>query len=405
MEKPCSILHLDLDAFFCAVEALRNPSLEGKAFAVGGMPEGRGVIASCSYAARRYGIRSAMPMVQAFRLCPHLIAVRHHGDYGRYSRKVMDLLDSITPNVEQISIDECFIDATDLGDTHRAAKEIQTRIKDELSLPSSLGGASSKLVAKIATSVSKDQPTTDDWPYAILIVPPGEEPSFLAPLPVSVMWGVGPKTAEQMESIGLRTLGDVQARDADELEASFGSYGPRLREFAFGIDEREVEPTGVGAKSVSHETTFATDLTDQDRLHSILLSLSQRVGKSIRGEGITCRTVAIKLRWSDFTTITRRVTLAEGTDLDRDIYASAKRLFEKAWGSERPIRLLGVAVSQLEAGGQQMSLWGGNDSPSQRMQIAFDDLRDRFGGRKARWGREVKHARDDDDEAWWEGDA
>lgn len=409
MPKPRTILHLDLDAFFCAVEVIRDPSVDGKAFAVGGTPEGRGVVASCSYAARRFGVRSAMPMAQALRLCPGLQVVSHHGGYGSYSRKVMTLLDRVTPYVEQISIDECFIDVTDIGEpSEQVARRIQTMIYDELKLPCSLGGATSKLVAKIATNVGKDRVETDGWPNAVLVVPAGEEPSFLAPLPVRAMWGVGPKTAERMEGLGIRTLGDLQRQGPDELESRFGSYGRKLHAFSHGIDDRAVDPSGEAAKSISHETTFSEDIGEADRLHAVLLSLSQLVGRSLRDDGLTCRTVAIKLRWADFKTITRRVTMPDSMDLDQDLYRAAKQLFDKAWHTGRPVRLLGVAASHLGRSGQQLSLWQSGDDRGHRMQAALDSVRDKFGGGKTKWGQELKQRefdREDPDDAWWEADA
>jgi DNA polymerase-4 len=409
MPVPRTILHLDLDAFFCAVEVIRDPSLDGKAFAVGGTPEGRGVVASCSYAARRFGVRSAMPMAQALRLCPGLSVVSHHGGYGSYSRKVMTLLDRVTPYVEQISIDECFIDVTDIEKpAERVARRIQAMIYEELKLPSSLGGATSKLVAKIATNVGKDRTETVGWPNAVLVVPPGDEPSFLAPMPVRAMWGVGPKTAERMESLGIITLGDLQNLDADELESKLGSYGRKLHAFSRGIDDRVVDPGGEAAKSISHETTFAEDIGEADRLHAVLLSLSQLVGRSLRDDELTCRTVAIKLRWADFKTITRRVTFRDGTDLDQDLYRAAKQLFDKAWHRGQRVRLLGVAASHLASSGQQLSLWHSGDDRGHRMQAALDSVRDKFGGKKTKWGQELKQREFDEEdleEGWWEADA
>jgi len=409
MTESRTILHLDLDAFFCAVEVIRDPSLEGQPFAVGGTPEGRGVVASCSYAARKFGVRSAMPMGQALRLCPGLKVVSQHGGYGSYSKKVMVLLDAVTPYVEQISIDECFIDVTDIdAPANTVARRIQRRIQDELRLPSSLGGATSKLVAKIATNVGKDRAQTDGWPNAVLIVPPGEERAFLAPLPVRAMWGVGPKMAERLEAQGIRTLADLQCLGDDALEARFGSTGRKFHAHACGIDERGVEPGGEAAKSISHETTFAEDLHEAGRLHAVLLRLSQLVGRSLRDGGLTCRTVTIKLRWSDFKTITRRVTFRDGTDLDHDLYRAAKRLFDNAWQPGQRVRLLGVGASQLSDGGQQLSLWQSGDDRDHRMQAALDTVRDRFGGGKTRWGQELNQrgfVAEEDDDAWWEADA
>jgi DNA polymerase-4 len=386
------ILHLDLDAFFCAVEVLRNPSLDGKPFAVGGSADGRGVVSSCSYAARRFGVRSAMPMGQALRRCPGLIAVPLGGGYDRMSKNVMTILDSLTPYVEQISIDEAFIDVTDIPqDLEAIARKIQTRVCEELCLPCSLGGASNKLVAKIATNVGKDSADTDRWPNAVLIIPSGKESEFLAPLPIRAMWGVGPKSAERLEQSGIRKLGDLHGLSDQILESKLGSYGHKLKQFAMGIDDRPVSTEDHEAKSISSETTFDEDIDDWDRLHTALLSLSQRVGRSLRDDSLVGRTIAIKLRWSDFRTITRRVTLADATDLDQSVYAAAKVLFEKAWQPGHPVRLLGVGVSSLDAGGQQLSLFSQRDDKAHRVQEALDDLRDRFGTSKTRWGREYSH--------------
>jgi len=391
MSEPRKILHLDLDAFFCAVEVLRDPSLDGKAFAVGGSAEGRGVVSSCSYAARKFGVRSAMPMGQALRRCPHLIAVPHGGGYGRLSRKVMAELDSLTPYVEQISIDEAFIDVTDIpGDSETIARDIQRRIKDQVRLPCSLGGATSKLVAKIATNVGKAS-VDRYWPNAVHLIPAGEEARFLAPLPVQEMWGVGPKSAERLQKSGIRKLGDLQHWTDASLEAKLGSFGPELKRRALGVDDRPVVSEGREAKSISSETTFDEDIGDRDRLHAVLLSLSQRVGRSLRDDGVVARTVTVKLRWSDFTTITRRITIPDPTDLDLPIYSAAKSLFDKAWAKGRPVRLLGVGTSNLETGGQQLSLFSQADDREHRVQEALDDLRDRFGSAKTKWGREHSH--------------
>ncbi|HKZ68683.1 MAG TPA: DNA polymerase IV, partial [Anaerolineales bacterium] len=208
---PRKILHLDLDAFFCAVEEQRDPSLRGKPFAVGGKPEERGVVASCSYAARQVGVRSAMPMSRALKLCPGLLIVSaRHRAYGQTSDKVMAVLHDLTPLVEQISIDEAFLDVSDLPQSAEAiARELQRTIRDQLNLPASLGVATNKLVAKIATDVGKAAARTGDYPSAVMVVPPGEEAAFLAPLPAIALWGVGPKTADQLARLGLKTIGDI----------------------------------------------------------------------------------------------------------------------------------------------------------------------------------------------------
>src|SRR5512136_1454240 len=221
---PRTILHLDLDAFFCAVEELHDPSLRGKPFAVGGSPEGRGVIASCSYAARRFGVRSAMPTSRALRLCPDLLVISHHrGNYGEMSDKVMQRLADLSPLVEQISIDEAFVDISDLqADSELITRRLQKRVNDELGLPCSVGVASNKLVAKIATEVGKKTAQKEAPPNAVTVVPPGTEAAFLAPLPAEMLWGVGPKTAARLLERGIKTIGDIASHSPEELQRWFG---------------------------------------------------------------------------------------------------------------------------------------------------------------------------------------
>ncbi|MCJ7733471.1 MAG: DNA polymerase IV, partial [Anaerolineales bacterium] len=232
------ILHLDLDAFFCAVEEIKDPGLRGKAFAVGGSPSGRGVVTSCSYPARKMGVRSAMPTAKALQLCPNLILVsRNHHDYGRYSDLVMEQLGRVSDQVEQISIDEAFLDITDLGPSPKAIGiQLQQTILQELNLPNSVGIASNKLVAKIATGVGKMAAGGDGPPNAITIVPPGEERSFLAPLPVDMLWGVGPKTKERLERYNIYTIGDLASYPEVELAEKFGKHGYDLSRRSKGID-------------------------------------------------------------------------------------------------------------------------------------------------------------------------
>lgn len=256
--EPRTIIHLDLDQFFCAVEEQRDTSLRGKTFAVGGRPEGRGVVASASYAARAFGVRSAMPMAQAVRLCPELIVVRP--DFAAYraaSQQVMARLHTLTELVEQISIDEAFLDATALdADGAGIAARLQQTIRDDLALSCSLGVAGNKLVAKIATDVGKSMARRGAIPSAICVVPPGEEAQFLAPLPATALWGVGPKTAEKLASMGIVTVGDIANWPAADLARRFGQHGADLARRARGIDPRPIV-TERAAKSISQETTFA----------------------------------------------------------------------------------------------------------------------------------------------------
>jgi DNA polymerase IV len=378
---PRKILHLDLDAFFCAVEEIRDPTLRGKPFAVGGQPNARGVVASCSYPARQYGVRSAMPMSQAVRRCPNLIIISHNfGAYRQFSEKVMARLHDLTPDVEQISIDEAFLDVTLLRDDAEAvARQLQAVIRADLDLPCSLGVATNKLVAKIANNIGKAQQGGDAPPNAITVVPPGSEAAFLAPLPVGELWGVGPKTAEELQRIGIRTIGDLAARSSAELTRRFGKHGGDMALRARGIDERPVENEG-DAKSVSKETTFTRDVTEKDKLEATLRALSDAVGRRLRADGLSGRTVKIKLRWSDFTTLTRQISLPQPTHHDDTIYEAARTLLLKTWTQGQPVRLIGVGVSGFEEMAVQRGFWDAPERPQDaRLEAALDKLHERYG--------------------------
>lgn len=386
-----AILHLDLDAFFCAVEEQRDPSLRGKAFAVGGRPDQRGVVASCSYAARQFGVRSAMPMSQAVRICPDLLIVPQHFDlYRAASQAVMARLNDATPLVEQISIDEAFLDVTGLphaGDV--MARRLQAEIRDDLGLPCSFGVASSKLVAKIANNIGKAGARGSGPPNAITVVKPGQEAAFLAPLPITELWGVGPKTAQRLNRMGIRTIGDLAQRQEAELARLFGKNGADMARHARGIDERPVQ-SDHEARSISKETTFTHDVRDSIALKRTLRALADGVGRQLRKSGLRGTTVKVKLRWSDFTTLTRQTTLHQPVDQDGEIYAAALEVFEQTWTPGRTVRLLGVGVSGLEeAGARQLSLW--EDQHSRKLQSTLDDLRDRFGDKMVRRGTDFKH--------------
>lgn len=354
---PRKIIHLDLDAFFCAVEELHNPRLAGRAFAVGGRPEQRGVVASCSYAARKHGVHSAMPMAQAVKQCPGLIVLpARHGEYSRVSRQVMERLHRLTPLVEQISIDEAFLDATALDmDSHGIASALQVTIREELSLPCSLGAATNKLVAKIATDVGKAANRGDRYPNAITVVASGEEAAFLAPLPVNALWGVGPKTAARLAELGITTIGELAAFPKAGLVRIFGKNGQELSSHARGLDDRPVV-TSHEIKSVSQEVTFSRDLSAEAELISTLLHLCENCAAKLRQEQLSGSTVKLKLRWPDFTTLTRQMTLSQPTDDAGIIYAAASRLFKRQWKGQA-VRLLGVGVSNLRSTPGQFRLW------------------------------------------------
>jgi DNA polymerase-4 len=376
---PRTILHLDLDAFFCAVEELHDPSLRGKPFAVGGRPEERGVVSSCSYPARLLGVRSAMPTSRALRLCPGLIVISHHrSNYGEMSEKVMARLRNLSPFVEQISIDEAFVDISGLGDPAGIARSLQAEVREGIGLPCSVGIAASKLVAKIATEVGKKSGKKGEPPNALTIVPPGTEAEFLDPLPADMLWGVGPKTAARLEQVGIRTVGDIARRPEADLVRWFGETGAELWRHARGVDERPIV-TEYEAKSISQETTFARDVRDDRELERTLRGLSEQVGRRLRKSGLAGTTVRIKLRWPDFTSLTRQLSLPQPTDQDEEIYRTALGLLGKVRAKGKAVRLIGVGVSGFKPPLRQLGLWDGDSEKRRRLQEAVDELQEKFG--------------------------
>jgi DNA polymerase-4 len=385
------ILHIDLDAFYCAVEEQRDPTLKGKSFAVGGRPDQRGVVASCSYSARKYGVRSAMPMAQAVKICPDLLIVQgHYRDYSHASRQIMDHLKELTEQVEQISIDEAFLDITELHDHSRnIANRLQSHILSEFGLPCSIGIASNKLVAKMATDFGKvSSGYTDSPPNAIQIVPHGKEKEFLAPLPVDALWGVGPKTAAKLIEMNINTIGDLVFIPEDVMVKRFGKWGYAISQRSRGIDDRPISIQHT-AKSVSQETTFAKDILDEETLLKTIQRLSNHVSRRLAKKHLQATTIKIKLRWADFTTITRQVTISQPTNKENVIYKSAEKLFQNAWNSGKPVRLIGVGVSGLAT--EQLNLWDHQtkitDMKTQkRLSSAINDLREKFGDSVLQWG-------------------
>ncbi|MEA4906804.1 MAG: DNA polymerase IV [Chloroflexi bacterium] len=388
---PRKIIHLDLDAFFCAVEELRQPDLAGKPFAVGGQPNERGVVASCSYAARQSGVHSAMPMAQAVRVCPGLIIVSsQYSAYQHASERVMEILQDLTPRIEQISIDEAFLDVSDLPESHTdIARALQGRIASDLQLPCSLGLASNKLVAKIATDVGKANHRQASYPRAITYVAPGTEAEFLAPLAARMLWGVGPKTAERLAGLGAQTIGDIVALGQDTLVRQFGRPGGDLWRHAQGLDERPVESDHV-LKSISQETTFERDRRDEKQLLEVLQELSEQVGYRLRQQQLVAGTVRIKLRWSDFSTFTRQMTLPTPTDQDGVLADCAFHLFYQLWQPGRAVRLLGVGASNLGSRVHQLSLWDTPVDKERKLLQAIDELRERYGKKVVQRGRGIK---------------
>ena len=384
-----TILHVDLDAFFVSVELLERPDLRGKPVAVGGQPDQRGVISSASYEARKFGVRSALPTRTALQLCPDLILLSgRHNLYEQHSRQVMTMLHEITPQIEQISIDEAFLDITGTelrsGSPEKLARLLHDRIRDEFGLPCSIGVASNKLVAKIATEQAK--------PNNIRIVPAGEEAAFLAPLPVRALWGVGPKTAEILESLGIETIGQIAEARSDVLAYRLGKNGADdLLRRARGSDDSPVE-NDRAIKQISQEVTFAKDIADAERLRATILELSEGVGLRLREDDLSARTIAIKLRYGDFSTFTRQITLPQPTNLDRDIFEQAWLLFESNW-NKRPVRLIGVAARQLNPSARQLDLFEQRDDRAERLTRAVDDIRHKYGSESLKRGSSLRPAK------------
>jgi len=384
---PRTILHLDLDAFFCSVEENHDPSLRGKPFAVGGRPDERGVVASCSYAARKMGVRSAMPMSRALRLCPGLIIVSsRHRTYGEVSREVMEILHHQSGLVEQISIDEAFLDISDVqDDPERFALRLQAGIRDELHLPSSIGIASNKLVAKIATEVGKalalkriKTQGLAESPNAVTVVPYGEEAEFLSPLPADMLWGVGPKTSKRLSELGIHTIGDIAKWPENELMRLFGENGRDLSRHAKGIDNRVIV-TEHETKSISQEVTFSADVRDDKVLQKTIREHAARVASQLRKNELAGSTIKLKIRWPDFTTLTRQTTLGHRTDQEDEIAKAALELMKSVRKPNQAVRLIGVGVSGLGQPVRQLGLWDMDNERSRKLQEALDALQEKYG--------------------------
>jgi DNA polymerase IV len=391
------IIHLDLDAFFCSVEELDNPLLKIQPFAVGGKPEERGVVASCSYPARRFGVRSAMPMHKAIRICPGLhIVPPHHQRYKEFSVKIMNEIHTVSPLVEQVSIDEAFIDVSDVADEPATiAKMLQARINHSFGLPCSLGVASNKLVSKIANDFGKMNTQGSGPPNSITVVPPGKECIFLSPLPVEALWGIGPKLAAKLSETGIYTIGELANQPVVELIQRFGKTGYEMSQRAKGIDDTPIKCEHQ-IKSISQEVTFTHDQRDDQFLEKTLHQLSEQVGQRLRSERMLSSTIKIKIRWPNFTTITRQESLVAPIDQDIVIYETALSLFHKVWQSGKPIRLIGVGVSRLQSHPQQLVLWENNQShiadsiKTHILQSTIEGLQERFGNHIIYFGNKMR---------------
>jgi DNA polymerase IV len=369
-----TILHVDMDAFYASVELLERPELVGEPVIVGHR-SARSVVTAATYEARKYGVNSAMPMAVALRRCPQAIVLEPHFDrYTHYSKRVMALLGEITPMVEPLSIDEAFLDVKGairlLGTPWQIGTRLRALVFERTGLHCSVGAASTKYVAKLASGRAK--------PDGLLVIPASETIAFLHPQPVTALWGVGGKSEEQLQRLGLRTIGDVAAVPLDTLKRAIGPVNAsRLHELAWGRDPRGIE-LHREEKSVGHETTFETDVTDTVALHRELLRLSDAVGARLRRAGVQARTVALKLRFEDFTTISRSRTLAEPTDLGKRIYEEARALYDAAAEGGRPVRLIGVRGEGLVGAVAGLGLWD-DDEQWREVEGAVDAIGSRFG--------------------------
>ncbi|MBV8830656.1 MAG: DNA polymerase IV [Acidobacteriaceae bacterium] len=375
------VCHLDMDAFFVSVEELFDPSLRGKPVVVGGKRDQRGVVAAASYAARKFGVHSAMPLRTAALLCPQAVFVEGHTDrYREYSKKVYGVLQRFSPLVEMASIDEAYLDLSGterlFGPPLRVAHLLHEAVRAETSLRCSLGLSSSRLVAKVSSDQAK--------PNGVLYVVPGCEAAFLAPLAIRKIPGVGKKTEESLQKIGIRYVGDLARLDERFLADRFGKWGLALAGKARGQDAGGWFDSPIGEnddpKSISHENTFPDDIADRERLETALLRLSEMVAKRLREHHLYSRTIQLKLRYEDFSTITRASSLDHATQLDREIAGAIIKLFRQAWDGKTPIRLLGVHAGSLRTVEGQMSLL--DEPQTERLRQAFrsvDHIRGRFG--------------------------
>lgn len=381
MDAARTVFHLDMDAFFVSVEELFDPSLKGKAVVVGGQRDERGVVSAASYEARKFGVHSAMPLRTAARSCPHAIFVDGHPDrYRQYSQKVYQVLGRFSPKVEMASIDEAYLDMTGTQRLHgpplRSAHALHGEIQRQTRLNCSIGIATSRLVAKVSSDQAK--------PNGILWVLPGQEARFLAPLDVRRIPGVGKVMEKNLHDLGIRKVGDLANLEERVLEDHFGKWGLALAGKARGLDAGGWFDADIGAnedpKSISHEHTFSEDTSDRERLESTLARLTEMVCRRLREHGLYARTVQLKLRYGDFSTITRAHSFESPTQVDGEILAEVRRLFLANWKPGEKVRLLGVHTSSFEEQEGQMDLLdGGKHQRWQQALSAADRLRDKYG--------------------------
>ncbi len=372
---PRAILHADLDAFYASVEVLDDPSLRGRPVIVGGRPDERGVVSAASYEARRFGVQSAMPLRTAARRCPHGVFLPGRPErYRELSEQVMAIFASYTPLVEPISLDEAFLDvsgsAAAFGDGETIARNLKRRVLDEVGLVVSVGVATNKLCAKVASDLRK--------PDALVVVPPGEDAAFLAPLPIRRLWGVGPQAQAALADYGVATIGQLATLDPGTLHRRFGRHGDDLALRARGVDTGSVEPFHA-PKSIGHEHTFTLDVVDRARLESTLLDLAELVASRLRRHDLVAGAVQLKLRYEGFETLTRQAPLPSQSHESDALYDATVALLRRTLVGDRAVRLIGLtAISLTDA--QQLTLF---DAPARRDRLtrSIDAVRERFGER------------------------
>ena len=381
---PRQILHIDLDAFFVSVEQALNPELRGKPVVVGGHQDSRGVVACASYEARAFGLRAAMPIITAQRLCPQAIFISgNFATYREYSARFMHILADFSPDMEPGGLDEAYLDLTGFeplyGPVRDASLRIKARVKSELGLTASIGIASAKVVAKVASDLSK--------PDGLIEVAPGEEKAFLSPLPVKRLPGVGPKIQQTLKRFGITTIGQLAELPVPFMKKNFGVYGEVIHQYASGIDESKVEMPGP-VKSISREMTLAEDTLDLRLLKATLRYLTERVGADLRKQGKQARCVTLKLRYADFETITRSQTMKTPSEVDQVIFDADVNLLEKALAQRRfPVRLIGIRVSNLESEARQLDMLDNSAQRLAHLNKAIDKIRRKYGFRAIETGR------------------
>ena len=383
---PSMIVHVDMDAYYASIEIRDNPELRNQPVVVGGSPQGRGVVSAASYEARKYGIHSAMPASQVLRRCPQAIFLRPRMDYyASISKRIREIFEEYTSLVEPISLDEAFLDVSGserlFGDAVSIAKEIKKRIAAELELVASAGVAPNKYLAKVASDLEK--------PDGLVVVRPEEVLSFLDPLPVKRIWGVGGKCEAKFNSIGIRTIGQIRSLSVEQLKPKFGINAQHFWNLSRGIDSRSVVPDRI-AKSISHESTFPVDITDREILEAWIIELSGQVGRRLRRYDIKGRTIQLKLRFSDFRTITRSQSMKEPTSITGEIVETATQLIQKELGENHaPIRLIGVGVSKLRTGElSQRLLFDENEMQKNRnLDQVADEIANKFGSDAMKSGK------------------